>query len=107
MTNTSAKKDRCCGICGQTGHNRRHCPQQDDATGTTTPQAPTTQPYVAQTDTQTRTVVDISRLVYFMFDLETTGLSSSSHTIIEIACVVLDNHGTGLSDTFSELVRPV
>ena len=107
MPNVKEKNGRSCGICGQTGHNRRRCPERGCQTETTTPQAQQTQPYASQTASQNRTVVDITRLVYFVFDLETTGLSRSSHTIIEIACVALDNHGNELPEKFSELVRPV
>ena len=51
-------------------------------------------------------MIDISRLVYFVFDLETTGITSSTHNIIEIACTAVSYDGEPLEDPFHELVKP-
>ena len=111
MSTSPPKKKRRCGLCGQEGHNRTRCPTRNDvSTSTAIPneavgETPQVEPYAE--NAQQPTVVDVNRLTYFVFDLETTGLSRSSHDVIEIACVALDNHGRRFQEEFNELVRPV
>ena len=51
-------------------------------------------------------MIDVSRLVYFVFDLETTGITSSTHNIIEITCTAVSYGGEPFEDQFHELVEP-
>jgi DNA polymerase III epsilon subunit-like protein len=50
---------------------------------------------------------DIDNVVYIVFDIETTGFSRIRHSIIEIACILLDPFGVKLPDSsFSSLIKP-
>lgn len=79
---------RRCGLCRQTGHNRRNCPSAGAGPSTAAieeKQPPGDQP----------------KLKYFVFDLETTGLSRQRNEIVDIAVKLLD--GKVVLDT---LVKP-
>jgi DNA polymerase III alpha subunit (gram-positive type) len=51
--------------------------------------------------------VDWEKVLYVVFDLETTGLSRKQHEIIELAAVILDHNGIQIEDaSFVQLVKP-
>jgi uncharacterized protein YprB with RNaseH-like and TPR domain len=52
------------------------------------------------------TIVDLDNAIYVVFDLETTGLSQERHSIIEIACLMLDCNGHTIPESaISSLVK--
>jgi DNA polymerase III alpha subunit (gram-positive type) len=51
--------------------------------------------------------VDLDKVLYVVFDLETTGRSRQHSEIIELAAQILDPNGIPLEDAiFSELIKP-
>ena len=67
------------------------------------PQPP---PFVA-TAVEDASVINWEKVMYVVFDLETTGLDKEISEIIEIAAVVLDPNGIRLEDGhFLQLVKP-
>jgi DNA polymerase III epsilon subunit-like protein len=110
-------KQRKCSGCGQLGHDRRKCPvpnlppvrrrarkqvvNQDGVEGgTSNPIPPTTVVQEAPT-------IDWEKVLYVVFDLETTGHSRQRDEIIEVAGHFLDPIGIQLEDgVFEQLVRP-
>ena len=106
MADRATQSGRLCGICHLPGHNRRTCPQKQNTTTVPTEQAPPPNPIPPPNPPRRQIMIDISRLVYFVFDLETTGITSSTHNIIEIACTAISYDGEPFEDRFHELVRP-
>ena len=110
-------KERTCSVCKGTGHDKRNCPirraQQNENPG---PRHDANQePLVgreqrAATEPQTTpntSKLNMDRVLYVVFDLETTGLSHRYHEIIEIAAKILDPNGIQLEDAvFAELIHP-
>ena len=99
-----------CGVCGQTGHDRRNCPQRANEAPGNQNALPTSAP-VANT---TAAAQDISTLVswdscyYVVFDLETTGFSRTRNEIIQIGAQILDSDGVPVENgLFCSLVKPV
>jgi hypothetical protein len=112
----SIKKRKCSG-CGGKGHDRRNCPAgpaaapskaarkrvvQPDAVEEA-PQQPTLDaPVVENTPT-----VDLDKVLYIVFDLETIGRSRQHSEIIELAAQILDPNGIPVEEAiFSELIKP-
>ena len=99
--NQSAKKQRKCSKCGQVGHTKRKCPlnaQIDTPNNTnteptdtnteptaTTNSSPTT-PSVSEDQLNKQELNEIrsNNVIYFPFDLETTGRSTKNDKICEI-----------------------
>jgi DNA polymerase III epsilon subunit-like protein len=53
------------------------------------------------------TTLDLDNAIYIVFDLETTGFSQEHHSIIKIACLMLDSNGDTIPKSmFSSLVKP-
>jgi len=51
--------------------------------------------------------IDWEKVIYVVFDLETTGGNRQKHEIIELAAVILDKNGIPIEDaTFSHFVKP-
>ena len=112
----SIKKRKCSG-CGGEGHDRRNCPAgpaaaprktarkrvvQPDAVEEAPQQPPLDAPVVENTPT-----VDLDKVLYVVFDLETTGRSRQHSEIIKLAAQILDPNGIPVEDAiFSELIKP-
>jgi Exonuclease len=112
----SIKKRKCSG-CGGEGHDRRNCPAgpaaaprkaarkqvvQPDAVEEAPQQPPLDAPVVENTPT-----VDLDKVLYVVFDLETTGRSWPHSEIIELAAQILDPNRIPVEDAiFSELIKP-
>jgi DNA polymerase III epsilon subunit-like protein len=48
------------------------------------------------------------KVIYVVFDLETTGRSRQKDKVIELAVVVLDENGIQIEDaSFSEFIKPL
>jgi hypothetical protein len=99
-------KQRKCGGCGQTGHNRRTCPVVPAAAAPPVPAATVggqnavtevgSPPPLVLTDVQDASSVDWDKvLLYVVFDLETTGRSRQRDEIIEVAAVVFTKRRIG------------
>ena len=111
------RKKRKCGGCGQTGHDRRNCPSvprqprenpvSDTAPATNGVQiVPSPIPFVITT-TRGVSPIDWDKVLYIVFDLETTGRSRQKDEIIEIAALVLDHFGVHIENaSFSTFVKP-
>lgn len=84
---------RKCSVCGNTGHDRRNCPTNPSNK-------------VPPTATQ-GSKLDMGKCVFIIFDLETTGFSSTSDDIIELSADVTGRDGVPLEDGgFNRLVNP-
>ena len=112
-----SKKPRKCGGCGQNGHDRRNCPVNPRQKGPKpAPRAVVDHNAVAeglQTPPLAATVVTESssinweRVLYVIFELETTGRSRQNNEIIEIAAQVFDPFGVHIEDAdCCEFVKP-
>jgi DNA polymerase III epsilon subunit-like protein len=116
--NKSSIKKRKCGGCGAEGHDpRRNCPggpgasprkaarkQVVEANGAV--EAPQEPPLVA-TVVQDASTLDLDKVLYVVFDLETKGRSQQLHEIIELAAQILDQNGIPWEEAiFLELVKP-
>jgi DNA polymerase III epsilon subunit-like protein len=110
-------KKRKCGACGAEGHDCCNCPaspgaakrkaarkQVVEANGVA--EAPQEPPLVA-TVVRDASILDWDKVLYVVFDLETTGRSRQQHEIIELAAQILDPNSIPLEEAiFSELVKP-
>ncbi len=110
-------KPRKCGACRGFGHNRRTCPVVPPAPVAAVVPEPQIErnpvavatPPVPFAITAVPNVVEINleRVVYVVFDLETTGTRRRTDEIIEIAAVFLTHLGIPIEDaTFDQLVKP-
>eukprot|EP00007_Cunea_sp_BSH-02190019_P002906 CAMPEP_0174229214 /NCGR_PEP_ID=MMETSP0417-20130205/249_1 /TAXON_ID=242541 /ORGANISM="Mayorella sp, Strain BSH-02190019" /LENGTH=918 /DNA_ID=CAMNT_0015306737 /DNA_START=70 /DNA_END=2826 /DNA_ORIENTATION=- len=117
------KRQVSCGACGAVGHTRRskQClgasASTSSAAGAQEPspapaEGPATAevPVVAPTPTppaRRLSMSDMGRLVFFVFDLETTGFrGNGGGEIVQVAVNVMDSDGSILQDEFNRLVRP-
>jgi Exonuclease len=110
-------KKRKCGGCGLEGHDRRNCPAGPGAAprkaarkrvvqADGVAEAPQEPPLEA-TVVQEASTLDWDKVLYVVFDLETTGRSRQQHEIIELAAQILDPNGIPLEEAiFAELVKP-
>jgi hypothetical protein len=112
----SIKKRKCSG-CGGEGHDRRNCPAgpaaaphkaarkqvvRPDAVEEAPQQPPLDATVVENTPT-----ADLDKVLFVVFDLETTGRSRQHSEIIELDAQILDPNGIPLEDAiFLELIRP-
>ena len=110
-----------CGSCGQLGHDRRTCSvvlpevavdgarivrQGDD--GENVVEVPDPPPPPVQAPVVQASLMDWEKVIYVVFDLETTGRSRQQDKVIELAAFVLDWTGVEIEEAFfSELVKPV
>jgi DNA polymerase III alpha subunit (gram-positive type) len=63
---------------------------------------------VVATVVQDTSTVDLNKVLYVVFDLETTGRSRQRDKIIEVAAQILDPNGIPFEDTtFLEMVKPM
>ncbi len=110
-------KQRKCGGCGQIGHNRRTCPVVPAAAAPPVPatlvggQNAVTEvgspPPILLTSGQDASSIDWDKVLYVVFDLETTGRSRQRDEIIEVAAVILNHFGVQIEDAvFSQFVKP-
>jgi DNA polymerase III epsilon subunit-like protein len=110
------KPHKCVG-CGEVGHNRQKCPT-NPGSAPSRPRRPATIRVAHQNDVEggpphplfmPSVVQDVSsvnweKVLYLIFDLETTDRSQQLAAIIEIAAQVLDPFGIQLEDgLFSHL----
>jgi DNA polymerase III epsilon subunit-like protein len=98
-------------------HDPRNCPagpgaaprkavQQQVLEANGVAEAPQEPPLVA-TIVWDASILDWDKVLYAVFDLETTGRSRQQHKIIELAAQILDPNGIPLEEAiFSELVKP-
>ena len=115
-----ARKQRKCGVCRQSGHDRRNCPtvvatgapasasvpagRQGHPHAVTCEGSPT--PLVVATIDDVSSV-DWEKALYVVFDLETTGRSRQRDEIIELVAVILDSSGVQIEDAvFTQFVKP-
>jgi DNA polymerase III epsilon subunit-like protein len=103
--------------CSGIGHDRRNCPvfpRATAASGAVNPtgnpnrvvRAPPPAPF-AITTVQDPSTIDWEKVVYVVFDLETTGGNRRKNEIIELAAVILDKNGIPIEDaTFISFIRP-
>jgi DNA polymerase III alpha subunit (gram-positive type) len=114
---TRDNKPRKCGGCGQNGHDRRNCPvnprlawpqrAQEAVVVRTAFEGGPPNPLFMPTVAQEVSTINWEKVLYVIFDLETTGRSQQLNEIIEIAAQVLDPFGIQIEDAdFSQLVRP-
>jgi DNA polymerase III epsilon subunit-like protein len=110
-------KQHRCSACGVLGHNKRKCPAvppvpailavtngPGDNNGVTEDVSP---PPSVPTATQEPSPVDWEKMLYVVFDLETTGIRKNRDDIIELAAVILDQNGIQIEDaSFVQFVRP-
>lgn len=115
--NRAPRKQRKCGNCDQIGHDRRNCPLIDRQRAVRVPIAPPAATNVVQNPEQpppfalvtTRdpSNIDWDKVLYAVFDLETTGLHRRDDEIIELAAVILDHFGIHVKDaSFCEYIKP-
>ena len=116
-TDAPPAKRRKCAICKQEGHDRRNCPTVPRATAVArvanppnNPNPPETvpspPPFVVEPVPESLSI-NWERVLYVVFDLETTGRSPVYHEIIEVAAVILDPNGVPIEDaTFAHYVKP-
>jgi len=111
------RQPRRCGFCGSFGHDRRKCDQvpvapMPPAAQTVLPQQnpvrnPEECPPFVLTEVQYGSLMDWERVVYVVFDLETTGVKIQEDKIIEIAAVILDKKCIPIEDArFAHFVKP-
>jgi DNA polymerase III epsilon subunit-like protein len=109
-------KERLCSVCKGKGHDKRNCPrrqtQQEDnpvlkLRANQEPLAGREQMAATGPQTGQNTFrLNMERVLYVVFDLESTGLSHRYHEIIEIAAKILDPNGIQLEDAvFEELIK--
>ena len=112
----ASTKIRKCGGCGGVGHDRRNCPVGPAAprkavrkrvvANDGVAEAPQ-QPPLDETVVENTPTVDLDKVLYVVFDLETTGRSREHSEIIELAAQILDPNGIPLEDAiFLELIKP-
>ena len=110
-------KQRKCGGCGQIGHNRRTCPVVPATVAPPAPAGPVvgqnavtevgSPPPLVLTAAQDASNVDWDKVLYVVFDLETTGRSRQRDEIIEVAAVILNHFGVPIEDAvFAQFVKP-
>ena len=100
------RRTRTCRLCKQPGHDRRNCVLKSSNIGDST--AITCEP--RNTATAPPADIDFESCVYCVLDLETTGFSRFSNSIIEICAVLVDSNGVIANKevaTFSTLVKPI
>jgi DNA polymerase III epsilon subunit-like protein len=104
-------KQRKCGGCGQFGHDRRNCPTAPRPA----PPAAAANPPVDRNPVNAVppppplafTAVDWEKVLYVVFDLETTGRVRQRDEIIEVAASVHDKNGIPLEDAlFTQFAKP-
>jgi Exonuclease len=112
------RKPRKCHRCGEIGHDRRNCPvaTRDVAVGVVAEPAGVNQNAVADLDsnlpldpptTRDASLIDWNKVLYVIFDLETTGRSRYNSEIIELAAILWYHSGVQLEDDiFVEFVKP-
>jgi hypothetical protein len=112
----SIKKQKC-GACAAEGHDCSNCPAGPGAALCKAAQkqvvkadgfveAPQEPPLVA-TVAQDAFTLDWDKVLYVVFDLQTTGRSWQQHKIIELAAQILDPNGIPWEEAiFLELVKP-
>ncbi len=110
-------KQRKCGGCGQFGHDRRNCPT------TPRPAAPAaaahppvdrnpvnavpSPPPLVFTAVPEALSIDWEKVLYVVFDLETTGRVRQRDEIIEVGASIYDENGIAVEDAhFSQFVKP-
>ena len=94
-----------CGKCGSTGHNSRTCKATEAVVASYRPKKPKQSKKKTNASKKKKKpgkVVDSSKLVYVLFDLETNGLSRYYNDIVEISASVLDT-----TSAFYSKCRPV
>ena len=110
-------KERVCSVCKGKGHDKRNCPDRPrlEHNNPGLNLDPHQQPLVRREEiapVEPETMLNpfnlsLERVLYVVFDLETTGLSHRHHEIIEIAAKILDPNGIQLEDAiFAELIKP-
>ena len=120
-THAPPAKRRKCAICKQGGHDRRNCPTVPRATAVAPhianppnppndpnppERVPPPPPFVVEPVPESLSI-KWERVLYVVFDLETTGRSPVYHEIIEVAAVILDPNGIPIEDaTFTQYVKP-
>ena len=94
------QRQRVCGLCKRQGHNRRTCPEvgknQDKEKDRSS------QPNKKQKTTD----IDDNKLIFIVFDLETTGFSRDQDYIIEVGGLAVSKDGHVYDQRFDELVKP-
>ncbi|CAJ1968106.1 unnamed protein product [Cylindrotheca closterium] len=101
---TKPRKPPKCSACGLVGHrkNSLDCPcKHQNLTPTDVPNTPRGNQVLAS-------VATIIKVIYIIYDIETTGFSKILNEIIELYAIGLDNEGDELAGTgpFYSLVKP-
>jgi DNA polymerase III epsilon subunit-like protein len=108
-----APKLRKWGSCGQLGHDRKTCsvvlPEvavdgayilRQGSDGKNVVDIPDPPPPLVQAPVVQASLMDWEKVIYVVFDLETTGRSRQQDKVIELAAVVLDWTGVEIEEAF-------
>ena len=98
-TNHTNVRVRKCGVCSGVGHDRRNCPtlpstvrgapSDTDIEGTPGVEIPPLPPLANSQPSGNPLEINMDWVLYFVFDLETTGFVHKRDKIIEIAGLFL------------------
>lgn len=108
---------RKCGACGGSGHDRRNCPSSQNTTAvipsllghsdTTAVEIPQLPPLLNIQPFARPYEINMERVLYFVFDLETTGFVNKRDEIIEIGGLLLGPDRTFIEDAkFEAQIKP-
>lgn len=94
-------------VCKSTEHNKRTYPLNVDKDGVRLVQKIARKRENFFDKNQKNPILDLSNIVYILFDLETNGLSCHYNDIVEISATLADESGAPITEPFYSKCRPV